>query len=131
MRTIRLALGLLLVAAAGCSGEKPSGTPPATYTVRGMVRELPQADRPTSEFAVRHEPIDDFVNPAGKVVGMDSMTMPFPIAKGLDLEGFAIGDPIEMTLVVDWDGDQPVQVTEVRELPPDTELEFRKARPGQ
>lgn len=116
-------LGLLW----GCGeGEARNDIPPKSYTVRGMVRELPGPNR---QISVHHEAIDDFVSLEGEVVGMSSMTMPFPLAQSVDVEGLAIGDPVEMTLTLDWDGDPPVQITKLRELPAGTELEFREARP--
>ena len=121
---------ITLVVPLGCGGPPPGeDLPGQVYTVRGMVRDLPNPDRPGSEFSVRHEAIDDFVSLQGEVIGMSSMTMPFPLADKVSLDGVAIGDPVEVILKVDWDGDVPVQVTSVKELPPDTQLEFRKARP--
>lgn len=131
LRSATLAvLGLTFAVASGCGG-KPKGeeSPKKVYTVRGLVRDLPNPQRPGSEFSVHHEAIDDFVGIRGEVVGMSSMTMPFPVADGIDLDGVAVGDPVEITMEIDWDGDPPVLVTAVRELPAGTPLEFRKARP--
>lgn len=138
---------LLLSALAGCAGSGPdeeapaspaagqdeasAPTPagPAVYAVRGQVVEVPDPEDPLSGFFVHHEPIDDFRDMDGNVVGMDSMTMPFPIADDVSFEGVAEGDAVVFTLEVNWDGDPQVQVTSVESLPAGTELEFRNARP--
>ncbi len=116
--------------AAACGGGSPSAdSPKQVYTVRGMIRDLPNPDLPGSGFSVQHEPIDDFISLQGEVVGMSSMTMPFPLGKKVNLEGIAIGDPVEFKLQIEWDGNKPVLVTSVKELPPGTELEFGEAQP--
>ena len=115
---------LLLPLAAGCSGKEAGGN---TYTMRAQVDELPvQGGR---ELYLTHEPIDNYVGRSGKVVGMDSMSMPFPVAKEVSLEGIEPGDVIEAQLHVDWEADLPVQITGIRELPRDTRLHFGEAKP--
>lgn len=127
--TFALALAALL-ALAGCAGggeEEPSGG--RTYTVRGQVRQLPSAGNPL--ISVAHEAIDDYVDRQGEKVGMDPMTMPFPVAEEVSLEGIATGDVVEFDLHVDWQSEDPVRVTAIRELPQGTRLEFRAAEPDQ
>ena len=93
MRLLRmLAVGVCLaaetLAAPGCPRtEKPAAaTPPeAVYTVRGRIESLPDPSKPASDFRVHHEAIDNFVGLSGKL-GMDSMPMSFPLAKGVSLE---------------------------------------------
>jgi hypothetical protein len=59
---------------------------------------------------------------------MNTMTMPFPVAAELSLEGIAIGDKVELTFEVrfDTEKDSPVsyEATEVVKLPAETELDF-------
>lgn len=88
---------------------------------------LPQAGNPAAELIVHHEPINDFANPNG-TKGMNSMSMPFPPAKGLSLEGLAIGDPVELTFAY-WStpGSMGYEMTKITKLPPGTELHFGKA----
>lgn len=107
----------------------PRGEPNDTYTVRGQVESVPSPDKPTAEFVVKHEAIDDFKNPNG-TRGMNSMSMPFPLTKGLSLEGIAPGDKVEMTFVV-WTtpGQRGYEVRKITKLPADTELHFGKAKP--
>lgn len=133
MLTSRLACVLLIVmslaALPACSRAPQRGKPDLTFTTRGKVVMLPDKAKPTSEFQVHHEAIDDFDMGTGKK-GMDSMIMPFPLAKNVSLEGLAVGDIIELTFVV-WTtpGIRGYEVTALKELPPETTLEFRKANP--
>lgn len=130
--------GMVLLLAAGC--DKPTSTDSsaahkpadATYTVRGKVEMVPSRDKPTAEFVVLHEPIDDFVDPKG-ARGMNSMSMPFPLAPGTSVEGIAAGDAVEITFGVWYTPDKSAiasfRATGVRKLPGDTQLRFGKASP--
>ena len=102
--------------------------PVRRYTIRAEVVRLPE--RPGGDVVLRHEAVDDFTDMDGAVVGMDSMTMPFPVARGAWPEGVKVGDKLEALLVVDWE--KGFQVLErITRLPPATELHFQKAhRPG-
>lgn len=111
---------------AGCA-EQSSGR---DHTVRGQVRQLPDPANPAGGgLFVSHEAIDDWVGRDGTVVGMDPMTMPFPVAEGVPLEGLQPGDVIEFTLHADWEASPPVEITAIRKLPPGTKLVFREAKP--
>jgi hypothetical protein len=111
------------------SAQPATATEPDRYTVRGEVTALPAADDPTRGFYVRHEAIDDFKAPDGSVLGMDAMTMQFPLDDPALLNGVAVGDRVELIYEVSWQGAPTQRVTGVRKLPPDTKLEFRDARP--
>ncbi len=117
---------LLVAAAAGVGACSPPRQKDEVhrYTVRGQVAALPRPGRPGSELLIHHEPVPDFVDFSGKKVGMQSMTMPFPLADGVSLAGIDRGDKVEMSFEVRWHGAPPLQVTEIHELPPDTELHF-------
>lgn len=124
--------GLLALLLAGCAG--PQGTSPNAhvYTVRGQVEKLPDRAAGDRELTVRHEAIDDFTSRDGQVTGMDSMAMGFALAPEASVEGVAPGDVIELKLRVDWEAENPAeisQITEVRKLPPGTKLDFREAKP--
>jgi hypothetical protein len=129
-----IAAGVCLAAGAialpGCprEGSKTPTPPEAVYTVRGKIEALPEAAKPASEFRVYHEPIDNFVGADGKVVGMGTMTMPFPLAKGVSLEGLSVGDIVEVTFEVRWKSHPRTQTTKVVKLPAGTELHFGKAK---
>jgi hypothetical protein len=115
--------GAVLLLAAGC-GEKASAG--RDYTVRAQVVQPP--DAATGPY-IYHEAIDDWVSRDGKMDGMDAMAMPYPLAKGVPIAGIQTNDKIEVTVHVDWNAEAPVEITHVRELPPDTKLTFRAAKP--
>ncbi|MBB6430719.1 copper-binding protein [Algisphaera agarilytica] len=128
------ALSLGLVFSTGCSDSGPQSGPEAvdsaeptstTYVVRGVISTLPYPDNPASSLNVKHEAIPDFVDAQGKTVGMDTMTMPFPVADDLDLSSFSVDDKVEVTFVVTWGGeDQGWTATQLSPLPEDAELDF-------
>ena len=130
----------------GCDKPAPDAHPPAaaagdaapdanshTYTVRGRVVSVPSADSPLADLEIHHEAIPDFKNregivfenPTSGVRGMKSMTMAFPVDEAVSLEGIEVGDLVRFTFVTVWGEDYPdYRVTEITELPADTELDF-------
>ena len=95
------------------------------YPIRGLVVGLPKKGE--GYLSLRHEPIGDFTDMDGEVVGMDSMVMPFPVSRDASLDGLTVGDKIEAVLVVDWEqGRQWLE--RVVKLPCATVLHFGKAR---
>jgi Cu/Ag efflux protein CusF len=125
--TSAVGVGTLAVAAlaafAGCRGKAP--VPHAdVYTVRGVVEKLPQADGPDKNLYIHHQTIPDFRDEHGKVVGMMSMTMPFPVAAGVSLAGIAPGDPVEFTFTMSWGKPSGYQITRIEKLPPGTAVDF-------
>ena len=126
-RAFRWTLFLLAVLSlAGCSGRKESGR---TYTVRGQVTQLPDPSNPGTGLYLNHEAVDDFVSRDGEMVGMDPMTMSFPLDEKVSLEGIGVGDVVELKLHVDWGAETEVEIVEIRELPPGTKLVYRAAKP--
>lgn len=122
------------------AAKLPARAPDASYTMRARVESLPEAGKPLSEFVVMHEPVDTFFDPrAGKVVGMNSMSMPFSnLSPGVSLQGLAIGDAVEMTFAVWYKADvvDPTKnvidtfaVQKLAKLPAGTELKFGMASP--
>lgn len=120
---LALAGGAVLLLAAGCGEKPPAGR---NYTVRAQVVQPPN---PATGLYIYHEAIDDWVSRDGKMDGMDPMAMPFPLAQGVPLAGIQANDKVEVTLHVNWDAEAPVEITRVRELPPNTKLTFRAAKP--
>jgi hypothetical protein len=116
-------LGILSVTAA-CS--RPAG-PVQRYQVRAELLQMPEG--PNGDLLLRHEAIDGFADRDGRRVGMDPMSMPFPVAKGLSLAGLAPGEIVQCTLEVDWQQRSPVKITAIKKLPAGTKLTFREARP--
>lgn len=103
-----------------------------TYHTRGIIESLPEAGKPTLELMIRHEAINDFVDGAGAVVGMNAMTMPFPrLDDGVTLQGLAIGDKVAFSFTNTWSGPAGSRrpdwvINSLTKLPADTELVFGK-----
>ncbi|HEY3566364.1 MAG TPA: copper-binding protein [Thermoanaerobaculia bacterium] len=98
------------------------------YIVRGQVVALPSPAN-GNLLELHHEAVDGFVTRDGKVEGMDSMTMPFLVARNVPLRDIQPGDKIEVILHVDWQADRAVEITGLRKLAPDQKLDFRAAHP--
>ncbi len=121
----RLALAVLTstLAACGGSGDPAPAAPDATYRVRGELVRFTDAGR--REVFIRHEAIPDFRSEAGAVVGMEAMTMPFPLASGVSTEGLAAGDRVEFVFEVRWRASsEPMAITSLEKLPAGTRLGF-------
>lgn len=123
-----LCLGAALACSAGSdrgAGEETAARVVQIYEVRGQVTRLPEPGR--DAVSIRHERIPDFIDMDGRVVSMDSMAMPFPLASGLDLAGIESGDKVRFTLEVEWeDDDLPYRITEIEKLPAGTALDWRE-----
>jgi Cu/Ag efflux protein CusF len=118
-----LVVCLAVLLAAGCRPQRGRN-----YTVRAEVVELP-SDANGHLFVLHHEAIDGFVSRDGKAEGMDSMTMPFLVAKNVPLTQIRPGDKVEVLVHVDWQADRAVEIIGLRKHSPDLHLEFRAARP--
>jgi Cu/Ag efflux protein CusF len=88
-----------------------------SYTVRGVVRQLPDPADPSAQLLIRHEAVPDFVDVDGQQTGMPAMTMPFTPPADLSLEGIEIGDSVELTFTVDWNASPAMELTALRKLP--------------
>jgi Cu/Ag efflux protein CusF len=118
-KTILVAVLATLGAACGPgTGDDEGAGEARTYTLRGAVRGT------EGELTLQHEAIPDFVGPGGEVEPMHAMTMSFPVAPDLDLGGLTPGDPVEISLRVDWSASPPTLVTAVEALPEGTELDL-------
>ena len=128
--TRTLFLLAVVTLALACGAEAPEAedatVPAATYTVRGRVLDMPTA--PGEEMRIEHEAIHTFVDYRGEVVGMDAMTMSFPLAEGVGAD-VAPGDLVEFDLRVDWNAEPLSTVTRMTKLAPETELVFGRAEP--
>lgn len=121
---LRATLALPLLLALACGAREAAVTPPdATYSVRGEIAKLPSDA--SSELWIHHEAIPDFRNDKGETVGMESMTMPFPVGTGVSLDGLATGDRISFDFEVRWQGrGRPLAITRIERLPEGTRLAF-------
>jgi hypothetical protein len=132
---------LILVGSFGTSCERTSPTPAATttqrppekvYTARGRITMLPSKEHLTNDLVIKHEAINDFVNPGGRM-GMGSMEMPMPPDKSVSLAEFAVGDIVEFDLAVWYAPEfktlESYRITRMKKLPADTTLTFGAAAP--
>ena len=123
--------GALAVAAAatvgGCGRKLPVAAADV-YTVRGVVEQLPPAAGPDRELYIHHAAIPEFRNERGKVVGMGSMTMPFPVAPGVPLAGIAPGDAVEFTFAISWKRPAGYQLIRIRKLPAGSAVDLEPHR---
>lgn len=125
--SLTVAAGTVLLLAAGCG----RGLKGRDYTVRAMVVQAPDPANSAAGLYLYHEAVDDWIGRDGKMDGMDTMAMPFPVARGVSLAGIRTNDKVEVTMHVDWDAAAPVEIIHLRKLPPDTKLVFRAAKPPQ
>lgn len=128
----RAPLLLCLALCLACSPRQETAPPAASggtqIKVRASVVALPGED---AMLHLHHEAMPDFPGQDGQVTGMDSMTMPFPVTQDLSLEGIAVGDRVEASLLVNWKADPSVQVVAVKELPADAPpLDFGDTEPA-
>ncbi len=107
----------------GCSRKAPVSVADV-FTVRGIVERLPQAEGPDRDLYIHHAPIPNFRDEHGKVVGMMSMTMPFPVADDVSLAGIAPGDPVEFAFAISWKQPAGYQVIRIHKLPAGTVVDF-------
>lgn len=82
---------------------------------------LPKAGDPSSAFTLFHEDINEWMRPDGGK-GMHAMMMPFPLAKGVSLEGIDVGDKVEVSVRQYKSGPIPYEVLTIRKLPSNTAL---------
>lgn len=144
MRTAAaFALGLVLASAPALTGcgranEDAASTeagPLARYVVRAQVAALPDPASPMSDFMLRHEAIPAFKSNANETEphGMNAMTMPFPLAEGVSLDGLTLGDAVTVEFTVRYGADdgeiEDWEVISLEKLPAGTELHFGPA-PG-
>ena len=122
-------VGLLAVLPACSQSGTPAakGSAAASYTVRGKIESLPAGD---TDLTIQHEPIPTFKDKDGTTVGMGTMSMPFPLAQGVSVEGLAEGDVVEFEFSVWLQPRVAYEVTRIKKLPADTTLNFGPASGG-
>jgi Cu/Ag efflux protein CusF len=126
---IQLATALaIVIGLAGCS--RSSSVTVHRYTTRGIVQQVPSENNSTRSFRVKHEPIDRYTKD-GKIVGMNTMIMPFPLAEGVTVADIEPGDKVRIRFEVRTDDYITLKATKVTKLPDDTDLTFGKAQPPE
>ncbi len=66
------------------------------YTVKGIIKGMPGDGLAKNEMLVKHQPIPDYRDDSGAIVGMMAMTMPFYLKEGVSMEGIKAGDSVEL-----------------------------------
>jgi len=94
----KLILSLIAIVFSICPVSQANADAAYSYTVKGVIKALPSNGRAANELIVKHEPIPDYRDEAGNVVGMMAMTMPFYLAENASLGGLQVGDAIELTV---------------------------------
>ncbi len=91
--------------------------PEAVYTTRAIIDTLPEQGKLASELQLHHEPIPEFKDKTGKIVGMSEMVMGFEPAAGVSLAGLKPGDAVKIEFAV-W-GSSPMgyRLTKIERLP--------------
>ena len=134
-RAIRIIAILGAIIAVGCSNGQRNDTPAEVesdareYVIRGEVISVPEAGKPGMQFIVKHEPIDNYRDAGGRIVGMDTMGMPFTPGEGVSLEGIMPSDKVEIKWVMQWKPKAKEYVESIRKLPAETQMKFGKANP--
>ncbi len=87
----------LLALVAACSLVTPAVADTAYYfSVKGIIKGMPGDGLAKNEMLVKHQPIPDYRDDSGAIVGMMAMTMPFYLKEGVSLEGIKAGDAVEL-----------------------------------
>ena len=87
-----------------------------SYTVKGVIKQLPSAGDQKAQLLIKHEEIPAYVGEDGEVVGMHAMTMPFFASENLDLSVFKVGDCINFNFDSWWGskpGDKVTSMTKI------------------
>lgn len=112
----------------------PTATPPAamavtTYTSQGLIANVRETQGGLL-VQIHHEPIPEFKDRTGQVIGMKEMVMDFPAQAGA-MQGVAVGDAVTFTFDVDWTKTPAHRLMTVRKLPPGTELRIGTLPAGE
>lgn len=107
------------------------------YTgVRGELKSMPTDGIAGDDAKIRHTQIVDFKAADGSIpvtadgiAGMRSMTMPFPMADGVSLDGYSMGDKVEFDFAVSWDGGRASwEVTRIEKLDQSIEIDYENVK---
>ena len=86
------------------------------YTVKGIVKGMPGDGLAANEILVKHQPIPEYRDETGAIVGMMAMTMPFYLAKDVALHGIKAGDSVELKVEQHLKPQFTEEVTEIKKV---------------
>ena len=98
----------------------------------GEIVQLPVEGDASTALKIHHVQIPDFKTKDGEIninskgiAGMMSMTMPFPLADGVSIEGMQVGDKIKFDFQVNWGGDRAAwEITAIEKIDPATVIDY-------
>jgi Cu/Ag efflux protein CusF len=90
----------------------------AVYHVNGVIKALPGNGRAANEVLIKHDPIPEYRDISGKVVGMHGMTMPFYLAAEVSIAELSIGDAVSFELSAAWKPTFVEKITSIRKVDP-------------
>ena len=109
-----------------------------TDVYEGVLGELvliPDGSSANLHPKIHHVQIPDFKRQDGTVgvthdgiPGMRSMTMEFPLAEGVSIDGFNVGDKVQFSFRVNWGGSIAWEMTEIKKIDPGTVIDFSNAK---
>lgn len=88
---------------------------PTRYSTNAEVVELDPG--PPLRLVLHHDPIPDFRDAAGKVVGMKAMKMAFGLGPGVDATTAKVGDRIQIIFDVDYERPERLVIQQLSHLP--------------
>ncbi len=101
----------------------------------GELKFIPEDGDTKTHPQIRHVQIPDFKKDDGTIAmtpdgipGMRSMKMEFPLAEGVSLDGFEVGDKVMFDFVVNWGGKVPWELTKIEKLDPSTVIDYSNAK---
>ena len=97
----------------------------AHYRVRGVVEQV-SGSGDDARAAIRHERIEAFKDRDGKPSPMESMSMNFSIAPGVDRAPLQAGAKVDIEFAVHWSSGSPLVITRVETLAADTALSLAR-----
>jgi Cu/Ag efflux protein CusF len=111
---------VLVGAAMSCAGHAaPSAVSSEVFAGRGRVV---QVDPGRLEVEIHHERIDAVRGFDGKLVAMESMTMPFAATAAVQLLGLHSGDPVRFEFTVHYEAEPTLRLASIERLPAETPL---------
>lgn len=104
--------------------------------VIGEIKSLPRPESNGESTKIRHVQIKDFKGADGEIPvtadgipGMRSMTMAFPMAEGVSIDGYSVGDKVDFDFEVTWDNGRATwEVTRIEKLDPSVEIDYQNEK---
>ena len=103
--------------------------------ILGELTFVPEAGDTKRHPKIHHVQIPSFKRQDGTVPtspdgisGMRSMAMEFPLAEGVSIEGFSIGDKVRFSFRVNWGGDIAWEMTGIELIDAGTEIDYSNVK---